>query len=245
MKEKSAWKRGEQRAQESISCLELAGHDLRCGPLLDLGCGAGYLTGYFLKFGIEVVGVGRAKVHVKFAKNNVKAGDFVLADGAMTPFKTRSFNTVILNDVLEHVPDQLAKPLLHEIKRILRIDGKLYISVANKLQVFEPHTQIPFLTWFPKPCWNALHKLYRKEPLYYQDTLNPYTIQKLTKLCQQTSFTYKDYTWLYTYNKLSNTQNIKNPLLRKIAKTIKTLKLSKITYYIAQRLSVIIFVCEP
>jgi hypothetical protein len=48
MKKRKAftWKRG-QRAKEALFCLNLAGHNLKSGLLIDLGCGLGYLTQYF------------------------------------------------------------------------------------------------------------------------------------------------------------------------------------------------------
>ena len=65
----TAWKR-EQRAKEAIVCLKLTGHNPKSGLLLDLGCGGGYLTRYFLKLGIEAVGVDVSRL--KNVKNNKK-----------------------------------------------------------------------------------------------------------------------------------------------------------------------------
>lgn len=235
-----AWKR-EQRAKEAVSCLELTGHDLWSGLLLDLGCGQGFLTSYFLKLGIDAVGVDKARIYVKFSKEKVKGGNFVLADGTKTPFKARTFKTVILNDVLEHVTCDLAKPLLNEIRRIMEVNGKLYISVANRYQIREPHTLIPLLTWLPEPCWNPICKLIKKHryPNYH-----PYTIKKLRKLCGEVGFIHRNYTWFYAWNKISNINHIGDPTLKKLMNIIKKFKLSKLAYPIAEKVSVILFICE-
>ena len=188
------WKR-EQRAKEAVMCLKLAGHNPKLGLLLDLGCGRGYLTRWFLKFGIEAVGVDISRRGIKIAKKKVMpSGSFILADGVKLPFREGCFQTVILNDVLEHVPYNLAKPMLNEVKRTLKVGGKLYISVENKYVVREGHTLIPFLTWFPRPCWNSIHKLITKRPIY---PFYPYTIKKMKKLCLETALNCRNYTWFY------------------------------------------------
>ncbi|NIQ06041.1 MAG: class I SAM-dependent methyltransferase, partial [Candidatus Korarchaeota archaeon] len=60
-------------------CLQLTGHDPQSGLLLDLGCGQGYLTRYFLKLGIEAFGVDISKRLIKDAKRNIPNGSFLVA----------------------------------------------------------------------------------------------------------------------------------------------------------------------
>jgi len=236
----TAWKR-EQRAKEAITCLKLTGHNPKSGLLLDLGCGQGYLTRYFLKLGIEAVGVDISRKLIKNAKKNVPSGSFISADGIKLPFREESFNTTILNDVLEHVPYNLANPMLNEVERTLKVGDKLYISVENRYMVREGHSLIPFLTWFPRSCWNAIYKLFTKRPTY---PYYPYTISRLEKLCRKANLIYENYTWFYAWNKVSNIENIGDPTLKMIAETIRKLKLSKLAYIIAEKVSVILFICE-
>ena len=235
----------EERAKEAITCLKLAGHDPKSGLLLDLGCGGGYLTNYFLKLGIEAVGVEVAKSWMsclKNAKKDVPSGSFINADGVNLPFKEECFHTVILNDVLEHVPYNLAHPMLNEVRRTLKASGKLYISVMNRYVLRETHTGIPFLTWLPRPCWDAVCRLAKwKRPTY---SCYPYTAKGLRKLCRMAGFTCRDYTWFYAWNKVSNVQRIRYPILRKMVETVKKLKLSKLAYVIAEKVSVMLFICE-
>jgi SAM-dependent methyltransferase len=180
---------------------------------------------------------------VKNAKKNVPKGDFVLADGCYLPFRAECFGTVITNDVLEHVPYSLANPLLREVKRTIKADGIFYVSVANKFQIHEPHTLVPLLTWFPRPCWNTIHKIFRNnEPL--KEMYYPYTVGMLKKLCQETSFSYTDFTWIYALNKTSKTDYIGNRTVRRIAKAINRIGFSRAAQIIAEKVSVIIFVCS-
>lgn len=236
-----AWKR-EQRAKEAITCLKLTGHNPKSGVLLDLGCGLGYLTRYFSNLGIESVGVDILSHKIKIAKKKVfRSGNFILTDGVKLPFREECFTTVILNDVLEHVPYTLAKPMLTEVERTLKVGGKLFISVESRYMVREGHSLIPFLTWFPKPCWNAIYKIFTERPVY---PFYPYTIGELKRVCSETNLTYRNYTWFYAWNKILNAKGIGDPTLRKIVKMISKLKLSKPAYVIAEKVSVILFICE-
>lgn len=234
--------RGKQRVKEAITCLKLSGHDPASGLLLDLGCGLGHPYEYFLKSGIEAVGVEIAKEKIQISKKNVPKGSFVLADGCNLPFKEQCFDTIVSNDVLEHVPYDLANPMLNEANRILKANGMLYISVANRYQIHEPHTLIPFLTWFPRPCWNAIHKILRKQPM--KEMYYPYTISALKRLCRETNFSYKNFMWLYALYKMSKIDYIGNQTVRKIAQTIKKLGFSRQAQIIAEKVSIIVFVCK-
>jgi glycosyltransferase involved in cell wall biosynthesis/ubiquinone/menaquinone biosynthesis C-methylase UbiE len=240
-KEATAWKR-KQRAKEALTCLKLAGHNAKSGLLIDVGCGLGYLTAHALDVGIKAIGVDVSKENVKVAKKEIAPnGSFILANGVKLPFRDECFTTIILNDVLEHVPYDLAHPMLNEIKRILKVDGKLYISVANRYQIREPHTQIPFLTWLPKPCWDTICRLIRKRP--YQNYY-PYTIGRLEKICRGVGLTCSDYTWFYAWEKCQNIKHIGDPALRGLVKTLRKLELFQMAYTIAKKVSVILFICE-
>ena len=234
--------RGKQRVKEALTCLTMKGHDPKTGLVLDLGCGPGFLHGYFLKAGMEAVGVDLVRGNVRKAKKNVPEGNFVLADGCNLPFRTECFSTIISNDVLEHVPYGLANPMLNEVKRTIKADGMVYISVANKYQINEPHTLIPLLTWFPRPCWKKIHKFVKKRPL--KDEYYPYTLRMLKRLCDETDFSYTNFTWMYAYNKTSKTDYIGNRTVRKIAQTINRLGLSRAAQILAEKFSIIVFVCN-
>jgi SAM-dependent methyltransferase len=235
-REKTLTQIREQRAKEAITYLKLTCHNPKSGLLLDLGCGLGCLTRYFLKLDIEAIGVDISGELIKSAKKIAPTRSFILADGVNLPFRKESFNTVILNDVLEHAPYNLENPILNEIRNALKVGGKLYISVMNRYQIREPHTSIPFLTWLPKPHWNLVYKLTKKRPAY---DYYPYTVKKLEKLCGETGLIYKNCTWFYAWNKVSNVERIRNPIVKKMVKAIRKLKLSKLAYLIAEKMSII------
>jgi len=234
--------RGKHRVQEVLTCLKLSGNNPKSGLLLDLGCGWGHLNRLFLEKGIETVGVEIVKKRIQNSKKISPKGNYILADGCKLPFKKRCFDTIISNDVLEHVPYDLANPMFEEANRTLKTNGVVYISVANRYQIQEPHTFVPFLTWFPRPFWNTVHKLVKNRPMEW--VVYPYTTRRLKNLCKETKFHYENFMWIYALYKVSKMDYIGNRTLRKIVKTIKKLGFTRQAQIIAERFSVIIFVCR-
>ncbi|MFX0089364.1 MAG: class I SAM-dependent methyltransferase [Candidatus Hodarchaeota archaeon] len=228
----------EQRAKEALTCLKLSRHDPTKGSLLDLGCGLGELTGYFLGEGISTVGLDINKESLRSVKEKNPRVKLILADGLKLPFKEKCFHTVILNDVLEHVTYKAGKLMLNQIFVILRKRGKLYISVANKYQIREPHTFAFFLTWLPRTCYLPIFRSIGSESIY------PYTVRMLERLCKETDFTFENYTWFYARKKILNIDYIGDPITRKVVALLRRINLHNLLFRIAEKFSVILFVCK-
>ena len=133
------------------------------GNLLDIGCGD---KPYELLFnnvekyeGIEI----DTTVH-----ESTKAE--YIYDGKTLPFLENSYQSVILNEVIEHVfnPDEL----LREIKRIIKIDGKLMITLPF---VWDEHEQ-PYD-----------YARYSSFGIKYLLEKNGFTVQKISKSCPNIS----------------------------------------------------------
>lgn len=81
-----------------------------------------------------------------------------IASAEALPYPSDSFDIVIVNEVLEHIPNQdLA---LDEIHRVLKSDGRFLLFCPNRLYPFESHGMenkdriisnpwIPFVPYFP------------------------------------------------------------------------------------------------
>lgn len=101
--------------------------------VLDIGCGAGGKTVYYASQGVKsIVGVEILEKYRKEAeelsrKYNVSDKfTFVCSDAAETPFADESFDTIIMNDAMEHVDEP--ERVLKECYRILKKSGKLYLN---------------------------------------------------------------------------------------------------------------------
>jgi SAM-dependent methyltransferase len=113
--------------EELVAAAHLEWVRPRAGPeILDLGCGTG---GYCLALGREGFRCTGADVNEAYVRRAREAGvrAHLLAPGEPLPFADRQFDTVLLFEVLEHVPDHLT--LLREARRVTR--RNVLVSVPN------------------------------------------------------------------------------------------------------------------
>jgi ubiquinone/menaquinone biosynthesis C-methylase UbiE len=97
------------------------------GKVLDVGCSTGDFS-TFLSKKIDYDGVDNDKERIDYANKNYK-GTFIYSRGENLPFKDKTFDYVILTEVLEHVPNPLE--LLKECNRVLKSGGKIVGSTPN------------------------------------------------------------------------------------------------------------------
>lgn len=105
--------------------------------ILDIGCGTGetilFLNGYLKQ--PNITGLDSSKLAIKFCKErnlNVKN-----SNATKLPFKSCSFDCVLLLDVLEHINDDGAT--LIEARRVLKDGGRIYITVPALQFIWSDH----------------------------------------------------------------------------------------------------------
>jgi ubiquinone/menaquinone biosynthesis C-methylase UbiE len=110
--------------------------------LLEVGCGPGTLwyenrervpTGWEITlsdFSTGMVEQARANLH-----GIPCCFEFVMLDSQAIPFDSESFDVVVANHVLYHVPDR--SRVFSEIKRVLRSGGRLYASTVGQSHLSE------------------------------------------------------------------------------------------------------------
>ena len=98
------------------------------GRLLDVGCGPGLFLAQAREQGWEVSGADLSLWAKNYCKENFGIDIF---QGTLTEarFPDRSFDVVVMNDVIEHLEDP--KVVLSEIRRVLKNDGVVYISTPD------------------------------------------------------------------------------------------------------------------
>jgi len=223
------------------------------GFLLDIGCGLGQLEKIFYQKGSWPVGIDINYEYLKEAKKNASNCNFVLCDGIKMPFKEEAFDTIICNDVFEHISYTNANAVIPEAKRVLKNSGKFYVSVMNRWEIFEPHWLIPFFTWLPRSLWDSFFplwmKLFGKSKLIkpgfrYSQNYFPYTKTMVQKLFRKFGFDYIDVTEFYAKEKINDIQYIGSRSTRRVVNILKKLKLNSLALFIATKLSVIVFLCH-
>ncbi|QUH30201.1 class I SAM-dependent methyltransferase [Vallitalea guaymasensis] len=112
--------------------------------VLDVGCGAAGKSLYYSKQGASIVyGIDQISSYKEQADSLAEKLDlqdkfeFVLGSATNMPFDNNYFDTIILNDAMEHLKDP--KKVLNECYRILKKDGIIYINFPPYNHPFGAH----------------------------------------------------------------------------------------------------------
>lgn len=99
--------------------------------VLDAGCGSGRDAGYFKEYGLNVTAIDAAEKMIAEAKKNVKGVKFKKMNMIKTDFKDETFDGIWSAASLVHNEKENVSKILGELKRILKKEGILYISVKE------------------------------------------------------------------------------------------------------------------
>lgn len=124
--------------------------------VLDIGCGYGHTALALAKTCHSVVGIEPCAEPAHCAQELQRsevASNASFYHATLETFQTSdTFDLIILDNVLEHLPDQFAS--LKRIESLLAPGGVLYLLVPNKYWPIEVHYHLPFLGWLPVPLAN-------------------------------------------------------------------------------------------
>lgn len=100
--------------------------------VVDLGCGAGFLTSALALAGHSVTGVDLSKGSLEIARMGARGHSvtYLEADAAATPLPSHSFDVVCAMDLLEHVTNP--KQVIQEAARLLRPGGLFFFHTFNR-----------------------------------------------------------------------------------------------------------------
>jgi 2-polyprenyl-3-methyl-5-hydroxy-6-metoxy-1,4-benzoquinol methylase len=163
---------------------------------LDIGCSTGFVADALQRAGAKVTGLdidepGLARAREMFGSEI----DFLNASGDEIPMPAESVDIVVFNHIYEHVVD--ADAVMADIRRVLRPDGVVYLGLANRLGVMEPHYKLPFLSWLPKRIAHRYVRATGRASNYYETFR---TRRGLRKMCVGLRV------WDYTYTVLTDSR---------------------------------------
>lgn len=170
-----------QKAKRILKTLEthLGKEKLKDLDCLDIGASTGIIDDELSKSFRKMVGADIDKIAIEFAKLNFKRKNlkFSVADAMNLSFANDSFDIVICTHVYEHVPD--TKRLFKEIVRVLKKGGICYLAAQNKLFPWEPHYDLPFLSWLPKKAADYYVKVVRGKEEYYEHPMSYWELKRV------------------------------------------------------------------
>lgn len=94
----------------------------RDSKILDVGCGEGVFIEELISRGFKNV----EGIDPNYSSDLIRMGNIL-----ETPYPEKYFDVILLLDVIEHFPFSDQEKVLEKIKRILKDDGKLIISIPN------------------------------------------------------------------------------------------------------------------
>lgn len=124
--------------------------------VLDLGCGAGFLSNYLAVQGHAVTGVDMTDENLTVARANdvTRAARYERGDACALPFAPGSFDVVCAMDLLEHVEDPAR--VIAEASRVLAPGGLFLFHTFNRTWQAEL-VVVKGVAWFVKNAPDDLH----------------------------------------------------------------------------------------
>ncbi|MCC2679419.1 MAG: gamma-tocopherol methyltransferase [Pseudobdellovibrio sp.] len=102
------------------------------GQILDVGCGAGFLSNALAKEGFNVTGVdlSHEKLQAARTQDNTNSVRYIVANPLCLPFRSGTFDVVTAMDFLES--SENASQVIHEMSRVLKPGGLFFYHCINR-----------------------------------------------------------------------------------------------------------------
>ena len=124
--------------------------------ILDVGCGAGFLSNRLALESYRVTGVDLSEDSLRIAKKYDKTGavEYQIADANQLPFKNNQFDVVTAMDFLEHVTNP--QEIITEISRVLSPGGLFFFHTFNR-NLLSHLVIIKMVEWLVKNTPKNMH----------------------------------------------------------------------------------------
>ena len=175
--------------------------------VLDLGCGSGAISVFASRIAKKVYSIDPNIDRIKVLKYRVKSEGIenivcAVSNERKLPFPPETFDLIILNGVLEWIPEfrtdkdptQVALETLTELGLLLRPGGEIYLGIENRfgfrylLGGRDEHTGLRFVTVLPRKISNLYHHL-KKGVNYRRYT---YSFRELKDLAKKSGLIFKE-----------------------------------------------------
>jgi len=103
--------------------------------ILDIGCGKGIITNLIRQVypNSEITGLDYSLSAINYASKKFPSIDFIVSDANILPFKTNTFDLVIMNNIFEHIVSPIS--VILNVNKVLKKNGYLIISTPNRYRL--------------------------------------------------------------------------------------------------------------
>jgi ubiquinone/menaquinone biosynthesis C-methylase UbiE len=123
--ERNGYARSVDRHQ--LEAIQAIVADVSPSRVLEIGCATGRLLRHFRAMDCEAVGLEMSLSALEKADG---LSPLVQADGTALPFADESFDLVVANHVIEHVPD--VDSFMSEVTRVTKTGGRVFLSYPQE-----------------------------------------------------------------------------------------------------------------
>ena len=203
--------------------------------LLDIGSGFGSFVFLCRAKGVDAFGIELMDYEVGYARRRLMTEkpdddpEFVYRKGnaLQIPFPKEHFDTVTLWNVLEHIQDY--GRLLHEVHRVMKSGGDVYIVCPNYLAFRkEAHYQVPWIPMMPRALAIFYLRLFKKDPSYFRESIFYRTNWGVLFTLRENGFRLKTDNEESYLQKILNPQMISNMRKRSVMMFLRRIGLSGI-----------------
>lgn len=149
-REKRIWQ--ERYQAERIATIEQFGGTIPERRILEISCGMGGTLVALAHAGADVVATEFNREYCAIAQRRGERYNLDLpifnAVGEAIPFADNTFDLVICWDIVEHV--QNPAHMVRELRRVVRPDGRVLLTIINRWAWRDPHYHIRGLNWLPR-----------------------------------------------------------------------------------------------
>ena len=154
-----------------LKCFRFVG-DIKGKKILDIGSSFGWFEQMALKAGCkEVVGIEPKEKLFYEAQKEVPKAIFKKGSALKIPAKDKTFDLVVMFDVIEHLSRGTEMMALKEIRRVLKSGGTLFLSTPLNF----------WLSNLMDPAWYFGHRHYKEEKLKKMLGKAGFKIEKIEK----------------------------------------------------------------
>jgi ubiquinone/menaquinone biosynthesis C-methylase UbiE len=105
--------------------------------ILDIGCGLGYLIAWLVeKTDANGWGIDSSKIAINQSKNLYPRINFSQGEVFKLPYGNKSFDCVLMVNLIEHLNEKKQEKALVEAKRVLKNKGALILSTPEKNSLY-------------------------------------------------------------------------------------------------------------